>query len=408
MKRPLSILLLIGLMAGQIGCARFTATDNADATTHVSDRPFTEEDLYSLTLAELAGARDRPDIALNLYVQQARETRDLGVITRATLIAQYMNQHAVVDEMSSLWIQVEPANAEPRRIRAEAVAHEGKFDDAFDQGLSLLEINESTNVFEIIADKASRQPAADNTTLTARYAQALMQYPDNVSLLLGQARLLEQQGDTAAALAAVEKVLQQHPGHQVALLFAIRLQLLSGNQDGALQRLKKTSERYPDNILWQSFYTHTLYDHSLMLEQRGDIAGSERDLRAILTLQPDDADALNALGYLLADHTDHCAEAQVLITRALTQRPNDPAILDSMGWVLYRLGKHDEALPYLEKAFATTKDPEIAAHLGEVLWINGQYDAAKKVWQTGLSVKKPDTNVPNTSIQNTMRRLGAE
>jgi len=111
----------------------------------------------------------------------------------------------------------------------------------------------------------------------------------------------------------------------------------------------------------------------------------EQDLRHILISDPDHVDALNALGYTLADRTDRFDEAQSLITRALQLRPDEPAILDSMGWVLYRMGNPQDAEPYLRKALEGVFDAEIAAHLGEVLWVLDKHDEARAVWERALA-----------------------
>ena len=97
----------------------------------------------------------------------------------------------------------------------------------------------------------------------------------------------------------------------------------------------------------------------------------ERDMRAIIAREPDNADALNALGYTLADRTDRLEEAYALIKRAIELKPDDHYIIDSLGWVLHRLGRHREALVQLRRAMSINPDPEIAAHLGEVLWVLG-------------------------------------
>jgi Flp pilus assembly protein TadD len=119
----------------------------------------------------------------------------------------------------------------------------------------------------------------------------------------------------------------------------------------------------------------------------------ERDLREIIAREPDNAQALNALGYTLADRTDRHAEALALIERALTASPNDFFILDSMGWVLYRLGRLEEAVTWLEKARALRNDPEVAAHLGEVLWVLGRRDDARQVWNTALEQHPKDSRI---------------
>jgi tetratricopeptide (TPR) repeat protein len=110
----------------------------------------------------------------------------------------------------------------------------------------------------------------------------------------------------------------------------------------------------------------------------------ESDLRHIIDQDPEHADALNALGYTLADRTDRLAEAKELIERALALKPDEPAIKDSMGWVLYRMGDPAAAEPYLRDALDSVFDPEIAAHLGEVLWALGRRDEARAIWDRAL------------------------
>jgi Flp pilus assembly protein TadD len=118
----------------------------------------------------------------------------------------------------------------------------------------------------------------------------------------------------------------------------------------------------------------------LLLEQAGDAKAAESDLAVILKLAPDDADALNALGYTLTLHTTRYREAQSYIQRALVLQPDDPAIMDSMGWVEYRLGQDAQAIDYLRKAYAAQPDPEIAAHLVEVMLATGDRDGAHALW----------------------------
>ena len=127
----------------------------------------------------------------------------------------------------------------------------------------------------------------------------------------------------------------------------------------------------------------------------------ERDLRAILVIDPKHAQTLNALGYTLTDRTDRHDEALILINQALAISPNDPFYLDSLGWVYYRLGDLDKALYYLKQAVEIQDDPEFLAHLGEVLWKQGQQRQAKKVWQQGLKF-----DADNELLQETMQQFG--
>jgi Flp pilus assembly protein TadD len=147
-----------------------------------------------------------------------------------------------------------------------------------------------------------------------------------------------------------------------------------------------------------------LYARALLAVDRGDAGRGERDLRRVLELKPDDAEALNALGYTLADRSPgneaRQHEALELIQRALKLKPDEAAIIDSMGWVRYRLGDLDASLENLRRAYAKQPDPDIAAHLGEVLWARGQHDEARRVWDEG---RKKDAG--NKALIETIRRL---
>lgn len=128
-----------------------------------------------------------------------------------------------------------------------------------------------------------------------------------------------------------------------------------------------------------------LYDRAMAAERVGKIDVLEADLRRVIKMKPDYAHAYNALGYTLADRTSRHAEARDLIEKAHKLSPDDPFILDSLGWVHYRLGNSESALKFLHLAYNNRPDPEIAAHLGEVLWKSGQRDEAQKIWRAALT-----------------------
>lgn len=134
-----------------------------------------------------------------------------------------------------------------------------------------------------------------------------------------------------------------------------------------------------------------------------DVSGLEQDLRSILKIDPDNAQALNALGYTLADRTDRQQEALGYIERAIARHPDDGAFIDSMGWVQYRLGNIDEALRYLRRAFELVPDGEVAAHLGEVLWAAKLTEEARTHWREALK-RWPDS-IP---LRESVRRLQPE
>lgn len=152
----------------------------------------------------------------------------------------------------------------------------------------------------------------------------------------------------------------------------------------AMATYDSTLKLAPDN-------TEVLYMRGMLAEKMGNIAQLEQDLRRIIELEPKNADALNALGYSLIEHTDRYQDGYELIKLALELSPTDFYILDSMGWVLYKMGKNMEAVAYLRKAQIKQDDPEVAAHLGEVLWSIGDMQAAKEVWEKAL-VTFPDND----------------
>ena len=147
--------------------------------------------------------------------------------------------------------------------------------------------------------------------------------------------------------------------------------------------------------------TDLVYDRAMVLEKLDRIYDAEKALRRLVEMKPDDAHALNALGYTLVDRTRRVDEGFQLIEKAHRLAPSDPFILDSMGWALYRMGRLDEAEQYLARAFAERPDPEIAAHWGEVLWAKGQQQKAKDIWQSQLK-----TTPDHPLLLETMRRHG--
>ena len=155
-------------------------------------------------------------------------------------------------------------------------------------------------------------------------------------------------------------------------------------------------ERYDDAMsvydegLAERYDSDFLYARAMLAEKMDRLDILERDLRTIIEQEPENAQALNALGYTLANRTDRYQEAHELIKRALELSPDDFYILDSMGWVLYRLGRLHDSVPYLEKARKIRNEPEVAAHLGEVLWVLGDKDAARNVWESVLRDQPDD------------------
>ncbi|CAG2085847.1 tetratricopeptide repeat protein [Xanthomonas arboricola] len=163
---------------------------------------------------------------------------------------------------------------------------------------------------------------------------------------------------------------------------------------GELDAFERGLAAYPDDGA-------LLYARGLAWERRDDVARAEADLRKILVAEPENVAALNALGYTLADRTTRYKEALALIDRARTADPDNPAIVDSYGWVLYRMGRTKEALVQLRRAWALVKDPEIAAHVGEVLWVSGKQDEARRYFDEARRLD-PD----NRALQRAVEKFG--
>jgi tetratricopeptide (TPR) repeat protein len=144
-----------------------------------------------------------------------------------------------------------------------------------------------------------------------------------------------------------------------------------------------------------------LYARALSWERRDDVARAEADFRRILVAEPDSIAALNALGYTLADRTTRYQEAFELIERARTAEPDNAAIIDSYGWVLYRLGRVKEAETELRRALTMQKDAEIAAHLAELLWETGRKDEARKYFEQARKI-----DADNRSLQRALKKYG--
>jgi tetratricopeptide (TPR) repeat protein len=143
-----------------------------------------------------------------------------------------------------------------------------------------------------------------------------------------------------------------------------------------------------------------LYSRALVAERLGRIDMLEADIKFILKTEPNNAHALNALGFTLADQTDRYEEAYAYIKRAIEINPDDAAIIDSWGWIHYRMGDYDKAIALLRKALSRFDDAEIASHLGEVLWVSGNQDEARSIWQKALK-KSPDA----PALQSVMQRF---
>jgi tetratricopeptide (TPR) repeat protein len=209
------------------------------------------------------------------------------------------------------------------------------------------------------------------------------------------AQVMSKQGDLAGARKYLQQVNAQSSEQRVQLILAEAQLLRDAKQEKeAFGIVDQALDKLPDN-------PELLYDHAMLAEKLDRVDILESSLRKLIKLKPDHAHAYNALGYTLADRSQRLDEAVDLIGKALKLAPDDAFIMDSMGWVLFRQGKSEEGLKYLQRAYSIRPDAEIAAHLGEVLWALGRRDEARKIWDEALK-KSPDSDV----LTKTVQRLG--
>ena len=233
-----------------------------------------------------------------------------------------------------------------------------------------------------------------------RYQEAIDRYkavPDGERGWLAKLRVAAMMGKLGK-VADARRYLGDLPAVTIEQRVQVRqaeAQLLRDANDnqGAYDVLVQGLKEHPDSA-------DLLYDTAMVAEKLDRLDDAESRLRRVVELKPDDAQALNALGYTLVDRTPRVSEGLALIERANKLSPDDPFILDSMGWALFRMGRYADAEDYLRRALKERPDAEIAAHLGEVLWAKGEHGRAQEVWQSQLK-----TNPDNPILLETVRRL---
>ncbi len=568
MNRSSALLLAFVFLSGcqALAPASPDGTPPVEDSTPAPEKPkvyssFSEETIFSLLSAELAGQRNRFDIALDNYVTQAINTQDPGISERAFRIAEYLGADQAALDTSLIWAKNAPDDLEAQRAAAIQLARAGRYDDSMVYMEKVLQGKGDTH-FDFLALSAADTDQDTRNGLMKSFDRLLQKHPKNSQLVFGKALLLQQDDEAEAALKLLEQnppeegeiapillrarllqnlnrgkeaiplleksikkypddkrlrltyartlveqdrmedakvqfanLLQQYPDDdelryslalvcleakawdeakgyleeliereshvdsahlnlgriaeersdpQAALLeyaqvgpgndylpaqlrqadilmsngrtdeaekrlaaardaepdYAIQLYLiqaetLSANNQGerAWKVLQQALLQYPDDL-------NLLYTRAMQAEKRNDLAQMEKDLRLIIKRDPDNAMALNALGYTLSDRTTRYDEAKVLIEQAHKLNPEDPAVLDSLGWVNYRLGNLDEAERLLRQALERFPDQEVAAHLGEVLWANGKQREARQIWGKFLK-EQPESPI----LRGTIKRL---
>jgi tetratricopeptide (TPR) repeat protein len=301
---------------------------------------------------------------------------------------------ARAEEQFRILVEQNPEDVELRLSLAVVYRENGEFDLMREQLEALLaEGRQISTVRLYLGQEAERRELRDEAI--AHYLEVAPSSVFMPAIARAAELLLDTHGEEA--LAREMRALRGRWPQQAQQLTLLQAELLTDHEalNSAHELLSKALQDTPEQPA-------LLYARSMVSEKLRDLPALEQDLRAMLRLDPDSALALNALGYSLSNLSDRHAEALQLISRALELKPDDPAIIDSLGWVHYRLGNLQEALTHLGRAFELYPDHEVAAHLGEVLWVLGRQEEAHTVWAKGLQ-DTPDSRI----IAEAMQRLGA-
>jgi tetratricopeptide (TPR) repeat protein len=352
------------------------------------------------------------------------------------MMAQVIGDDAKIAPMLEAFLKTHPEAREVRAAHARVLVNQKQYPQARAQFETLLKgrPDDAGNLYAlgVLATQMNDAKAAEG--YFTRFVEVLGRNPDDerdpTRALLILAQIAEERGDVPGALAWLDKVpagtdpelllsaqlrraqlmakggdlaggrkllagLKPIEPAQQAQVAVAEVQLLrdAGRLLEAYSLMEAAAKRFPKN-------PDLLYDFALLAEKVGRVEVMEKLLREVMALAPDNHHAYNALGYSLAERNVRLPEAYTLIAKALEMAPGDPFIMDSMGWVQYRLGKLDEAEKYLRNAYALRRDPEIAVHLGEVLFQKGQQAAAQELWREARA-KDPQ----NDTLRSTLARL---
>jgi tetratricopeptide (TPR) repeat protein len=390
-------------------------------------QPYPDVPEARLAVAQAAWSADEQDLSL-AEAEAALKLRpewELAVLFKVQVLQRRSNAEAL--QFLAGYLKSYPQAKDVRLNYARLLVNEQQFADARKQFETLLnDFPQNADVIMAVALLAIQSKDYDAADAQLRRAlETNYKDPDAVRYYLGQvgeerkrfdealkwygavqpgeqyinaqaryAGVLAKQGRLPDARRHLQQVsantLQQHV--QLAQAEAQLLREAMAYQE-AFDVLGSALEKLPDT-------PDLLYDHAMAAEKINRIDVLETNLRRLIEIRPDHAHAYNALGYTLADRNQRLPEARALIETALKLAPDDPFIMDSMGWVLYRMGQGKDGLGYLERAFKARPDPEIGAHLGEVLWVEGQREQAQKIWSRVLK-EHPDNEV----LQNTIKRF---
>ena len=311
----------------------------------------------------------------------------------ARLLVQWEDNHAALEQYRQ-FIEREPKNSDALLAAGLLYLQEKQYQPAAEMLRQYLELEPGADQARLYLARIAREEQRYQAALEWLSGVYSQRYYLTAQLTIS--RIMADQGRFDEALTHLAEIMPRSVSEQVQIYLAEEQLLRDADRmDQALALLNAALVDLPDD-------PDLLYARGLVTAQLKQLAEHERDMRRLIELQPDNAHAYNALGYTLADQSIRLDEALALINKAIELQPGDPFILDSLGWVHYRLGNYGLAVSSLRKAFELRSDPEIAAHLGEVLWAQGRFEDARDVWDLGLG---HEDGPENPVLQETIRRL---
>ena len=320
---------------------------------------------------------DQKSSALDYLLTNTRRfpgNRQMGTLYGRMLINEGELQ-AAQDEFNRL-VKRYPDTPGLRLSHALVALENGQTDLARQELTQLAEQGHHTSEANYYLGRIEDQ--ASNTEQAIGYYQSVEQGNYYFPALARASSLLAENGQLEDAIDRIRRLREANPRQAENFwLLEVNLLLDQEQQQQALSTATAALEEHPDNI-------EIRYARAMLYDGIGQPAYAEADLKHILEQEPENAVALNALGYILTTRTDRLREARGYIEKALRLDPDNPAILDSMGWVLFLEGQLEPALDYLSRAWAAFPDPEVAAHYGEALWMNGAEEQVRIIWQEGL------------------------
>lgn len=375
----------------------------------VAKRRQDPEALYAYAyLAMLVGSLDKASTAANEAIALVPDWSEAHILRANILIRQGQNEQVL--SLIQEAVESYPDDVAVRLFYARRLVDERRYEQAREQFSTLLDYQpdapealyalgllnlqtqrkgDAQRNFERLIELGQRVDESyyylgqvaeieKDTAAAMRYYTEVRKGSNYIDAQISIAAILAEQGDIDAARARVQNISAPTLDVELRLFLAEGEILRNANQ------LEEAYEVYSLALQQMQDNPQLLYARALTAEQLGRVDEAVADLAHVVKNAPNNAEALNALGYTLVDMTGRVTEGKQYIEKALKLKPNDPAILDSMGWAYYRLGEHEKALRYLQQAFDKLKDPEIAAHLGEVLWVLGNKERAREIWDEAL------------------------